>query len=117
MRTVVRSIVIAEAIVGCTLTLAILFGERDPSGASAPLLSIGAILVLYSLVSGSWVRVPGRIEGPGMVENARRQLDADRTRAPRWVRLSRMADRHRIAVQWGLTGLLLLGTGWLLMTC
>ncbi len=115
MRTVLKSFVAAEAIVGILLTLMIASGENDPATVSSPLFSIGAILILYAFLSGSWIRVPGRLEGPGTLENAKRQLDADRERPSRWVQLSRIAAQRGVSVQWVLSGLLLLGHGWLLL--
>jgi hypothetical protein len=115
MRTIFESFVVAEAIVGIALTLAIACGENDSSSLSAPLFSIGAILILYAFISGSWVRVPGRLDAPGMVENTERAIEAEQARPPRRVRLSRIADHHRISMQWALSGVLLLANGCLLL--
>jgi hypothetical protein len=114
MRTIARSFLYAEAIAGVVLTLAWLSGETDLMVFTAPLFSLGSILVLYAFLSGSWVRAPSRLEGPLAVENAARQMHEFGTSKSPLRSLSRLAAQHRISAQWAISGALLLLTGWVL---
>jgi len=114
LRILFTCLVNAEAITGVVLTLGWLFGEPDLELMTIPLYSIGALLILYAFISGGWIRSPSRLEAQVTSEETVRQIHQEIAARSRMPRLSQFATRHRMSVQWALTGGWLLLTAWLL---
>ena len=116
IRTALRSFLYAQAIIGIVLTLGFAFGATDVDTLTAPLFSVGGLLILYALISSSIVRFPNRLEGLVAVENATQRL-AQQKRAKRSPsKVSTFFTQNRPSIQWIVTGVFVLVSAWLLLS-
>ena len=115
LRTFIRSFVYAQAVVGVVLTINLAAGCTDIDTITGPMFSLGALLVLYSFISSSLVRLPSRLEGLAGIEDAKQLLSGQKHDEHGPSRLSRFAIQHRLSIQWAMAGLILLLMAWALL--
>jgi len=107
--SIVRSFLVAQALVGVVLTILWLAGQWESRFMAVLLFGIGTFLLICAFIPGTWIRTPDRLEG----STARQESKENRlSTSPSKQR--GFAGRNKFSIELILTGIFVFITALLL---
>ena len=77
-KSIVRSFLVAQALIGVALTTLWLAGEWESRFMAALLFRLGAFLLICAFIPGTWIRTPDRLKDPMTREISNQDLPSTR---------------------------------------